>query len=143
MTLKWNPEKWYDFRDSVFKVVGMINKAQALESLGRTVLWAAVYGVAQSWTRLKWLSSSSSSSAFNPGKVAREQIRNHLEFLFRVWTSSWRRWGPLTVENQDTDYRSHIFSKVSGRHWGKESQVALHNTHIENINIFLIFDLEK
>ena len=24
--------------------------------------WAAVYGVAQSWTRLKWLSSSSSSS---------------------------------------------------------------------------------
>ena len=26
--------------------------------------WAAVYGVAQSWTRLKWLSSSSSSSLF-------------------------------------------------------------------------------
>ena len=25
--------------------------------------WAAVYGVAQSWTQLKWLSSSSSSSA--------------------------------------------------------------------------------
>ena len=25
--------------------------------------WAAVYGVAQSWTRLKWLSSSSSSSS--------------------------------------------------------------------------------
>ena len=25
-------------------------------------LWAAVYGIAQSWTRLKWLSSSSSSS---------------------------------------------------------------------------------
>ena len=24
--------------------------------------WAAIYGVAQSWTRLKWLSSSSSSS---------------------------------------------------------------------------------
>ena len=27
------------------------------------VWWAAVYGVAQSWTRLKWLSSSSSSSS--------------------------------------------------------------------------------
>ena len=27
--------------------------------------WAAVYGVAQSWTRLKWLSSSSSSSLVN------------------------------------------------------------------------------
>ena len=32
------------------------------ESLGRGAWWAAVYGVAQSWTRLKWLSSSSSSS---------------------------------------------------------------------------------
>ena len=32
------------------------------ESQGRGSLWAAVYGVAQSWTRLKWLSSSSSSS---------------------------------------------------------------------------------
>ena len=28
----------------------------------RGAWWAAVYGVAQSWTRLKWLSSSSSSS---------------------------------------------------------------------------------
>ena len=27
--------------------------------------WAAVYGVAQSWTRLKWFSSSSSSSCLN------------------------------------------------------------------------------
>ena len=27
--------------------------------------WAAVYGVAQSWTRLKWLSSSSSSIQFS------------------------------------------------------------------------------
>ena len=31
------------------------------ESQGRGVWWAAVYGVAQSRTRLKWLSSSSSS----------------------------------------------------------------------------------
>ena len=31
------------------------------ESQGRGAWWAAVYGVAQSWTRLKWLSSSSSS----------------------------------------------------------------------------------
>ena len=29
----------------------------------RGAWWAAVYGVAQSWTRLKWLSSSSSSSS--------------------------------------------------------------------------------
>ena len=31
------------------------------ESQGRGSLWAAVYGVAQSWTQLKWLSSSSSA----------------------------------------------------------------------------------
>ena len=31
------------------------------ESQGRGAWWAAVYGVAQSWTRLKWLSSSSHS----------------------------------------------------------------------------------
>ena len=30
------------------------------ESQGRGAWWAAVYGVTQSWTRLKWLSSSSS-----------------------------------------------------------------------------------
>ena len=30
--------------------------------------WAAVYGVAQSWTRLKWLSSSSSSSTREQGR---------------------------------------------------------------------------
>ena len=29
------------------------------ESQGRGVWWAAFYGVAQSWTRLKWLSSNS------------------------------------------------------------------------------------
>ena len=33
-------------------------------SQGREIWWAAVYGVAQSQTRLKWLSSSSSRSYF-------------------------------------------------------------------------------
>ena len=32
------------------------------ECQGRVAWWAAIYGVAQSWTRLKWLSSSSSAS---------------------------------------------------------------------------------
>ena len=32
----------------------------------RGAWWAAVYGVAQSWTLLKWLSSSSSSSHLEP-----------------------------------------------------------------------------
>ena len=35
------------------------------ESEGWGAWWAAVYGVAQSWTRLKWLSSSSSSSSLH------------------------------------------------------------------------------
>lgn len=64
MILQLNPEKWYDFRDSIFKVMGLINKAQALESLGHTVLYRG--------------------SVFDPGKGAREQIRNHLEFFLRV-----------------------------------------------------------
>ena len=34
------------------------------ESQGRGAWWAAVYGVAQSWTRLKWLSSSSKNKYF-------------------------------------------------------------------------------
>ena len=37
------------------------------ESQGREAWWAAVSGVAQSWTRLKQLSSSSSSSEFDDG----------------------------------------------------------------------------
>ena len=36
------------------------------ESQGRGTWWAAVYGVAQSQTWLKWLSSSSSSSSIHP-----------------------------------------------------------------------------
>ena len=36
------------------------------ESQGRGAWWAAVYGVAQSWTRLKRLSSSSSSTLVPP-----------------------------------------------------------------------------
>ena len=31
--------------------------------------WAAVYGVAQSWTRLKWLSSSSRSTIVSPSHL--------------------------------------------------------------------------
>ena len=43
------------------------------ESQGRAAWWAAIYGVAQSWTRLKRLSSGSSSSSpsYRPGSVWR------------------------------------------------------------------------
>ena len=40
--------------------------------------WAAVFGVAQSRTRLKWLSSSSSS----PFEERREKIANWIHFFF-------------------------------------------------------------
>ena len=40
------------------------------ESQGRWSLWAAVYGVAQSWTRLMRLSSSSSNPKPRTGKYA-------------------------------------------------------------------------
>ena len=43
--------------------------------------WAAVYGVAQSWTRLKWLSSSSSSSTVD--------LQCHVSFRC---TSKWLRY---------------------------------------------------
>ena len=42
--------------------------------------WAAVYGVAQSWTRLKQLSSSSSKSFVVSGLTCRSLIR--FEFIF-------------------------------------------------------------
>ena len=37
--------------------------------------WTAVYGVAQSWTRLKWLSSSSSSSKLLPSLLVHKTKR--------------------------------------------------------------------
>ena len=45
--------------------------------------WAAVYGVTQSWTRLKRLSSSSSSSV-----VAAVQSLSHIRLIAAPWTSA-------------------------------------------------------
>ena len=79
--------------------------------------WAAVYGVAQSWTRLKWLSSSSSSRAvipwdstcFYPKTKRKIWIGNLCLWRLRVghdWATSlslftfmhWRRkWQPTPV----------------------------------------------
>ena len=55
----------------------------------RGAWWAAVYGVAQSWTRLKWLSSSSSNC--NVGMPVRNE---HLK-MFCHFLLQWRRkqWG--------------------------------------------------
>ena len=57
------------------------------ESQGRRSQWAAVYGVAQSWTWLKWLSSSSSPDlqVRNSGGGAQEFCYNRF-FSYSWWT---------------------------------------------------------
>ena len=71
--------------------------------------WAAVYGVTQSQTRLKWVSSSSSSiygymcSGFPRGASGKEpacQCRRHKRCRFSPWIEKlpWRRAWQLTPE---------------------------------------------
>ena len=59
------------------------------ESRDRGAWWAVVFGVAQSWTRLKWLSSSSSNSDY----IA----------------SSWRLVGVLFLPPSDAYVRSFLY----------------------------------
>ena len=51
-------------------------------------LWAAVYGVAHSWTRLKWLSSSSSSS-----RIFSCAIQPLSAVVCRIWFPD-QQWNP-------------------------------------------------
>ena len=54
---------WSDCSISILLGTGHPLQCSCLENpRDRGAWWAAIYGVAQSWTRLKWLSSSSSSS---------------------------------------------------------------------------------
>ena len=53
--------------------------------------WAAVYGVAQSWTRLKWLSSSSSSSSIPIQVFKKANIFIFLGPLIIIWSISFRK----------------------------------------------------
>ena len=61
------------------------------ESQGRGAWWAAIYGVAQSRTRLKWLSSSSSKfrlgvkNSFSVSRVMRTSFWVHINL-----SSSWK-----------------------------------------------------
>ena len=69
---------------------------------GRT-WWAAVYGVTQSWTRLKQLSSSSSSKAFDGLPMwcsGKESAGQYKRCSFYPWAGKipWRRkWQPTPV----------------------------------------------
>ena len=47
--------------------------------------WAAIYGVAQSWTQLKWLSSSSSSRYIPTYKTGLVYIFSHVQFVFSFY----------------------------------------------------------
>ena len=59
-------------------------------SRDRGAWWAATYGVAQSWTRLKWLSSSSVINVFFSGKVQ--------PGLSPVTRSDFLSWGILSCD---------------------------------------------
>ena len=72
----------------------------------RGAWWAAIYGVAQSWTRLKRLSSSSSSSS-------RRKMRGFLrrEEWFRI--ESAQQWLPVTRVSECLHTITHVwFNKV-------------------------------
>ena len=64
--------------------------------MDRGAWWAAIYGVAQSWTRLKWLSSSSSWERFMVGGEGNDRGWDgwmaSLTWWTRVWTSSKNLW---------------------------------------------------
>ena len=51
--------------------------------------WAAIYGVTQSWTRLKWLSSSSSSKKYIIWKIYRKETFTNRNYLLLNWTVNW------------------------------------------------------
>ena len=70
------------------------------ESQGRGAWWAAVYGVAQSRIRLKWLSSSSSSSFtsklfLGPPLIQRTTGEFCQIYLVKKW--EWRTWEKQTL----------------------------------------------
>ena len=69
------------------------------KSQGRGAWWAAVYGVAQSWTRLKRLSSSSSSSR---EKVVRVLVTQSCLTLLTSWTVAHQ--APLSMDFSRPEY---------------------------------------
>ena len=61
--------------------------------------WTAVYGVAHSWTRLKWLSSSSSSSS---EKVVEVSVTQSCLTLLTSWTVAHQ--APLSMDFSGPEY---------------------------------------
>ena len=84
------------------------------ESQGRGAWWAAVSGVAQSQTWLKWLSSSSSSHGYHRGRLG-VAFWWHFGSLFWTWISK----GILTCV---TSFHPHKHLFYRWEKWGSETQ---------------------
>ena len=84
------------------------------ESQGRGAWWAAVYGVSQSWTRLKRLSSNSSSSIVVDTVVSLSPddlfIKEDTQLLSCIWLFAppWSPQAPLSIGFSRQEYRSEL-----------------------------------
>ena len=75
--------------------------------------WAAIYGVAQSWTRLKWLSGSSSmalSGGGNDNPLQYSYLKNPMDR--GVWQAAVHRF----AESDTTQHRYDLIGRLP---WGK------------------------
>ena len=93
------------------------------ESQGQGAWWAAVYGVAQSWTRLKWLSSS----------TADQKNVSRLESLTRPTPTNihFKTMGlELTIERFYQTHSHNIHFKVTGsvRRFSKRRNILKQDT---------------
>ena len=70
----------------------------------RGVWWAAVYGVTQSWTQLKWLSSSSSSLYCNMKRVLEMDGIDDFETIWIVLNTS-----QVCIKNDCNGKASYLF----------------------------------
>ena len=86
--------------------------------------WAAVYGVAQSWTRLKWLSSSSSSSIWLSWVFVAEcglSLAAESGGYSSLWCMGFSLWGFLFLLGKSHGQRSLAGYSPQGR---KESDTT-------------------
>ena len=72
----------------------------------RRAWWAAVHQVPQSWTWLKWFSSSSSSSSVTI-HVIFSVMWTYLNFSWLMWMSSWSGWPSDPAAPKTISIKSH------------------------------------
>ena len=91
--------------------------------------WAAIYGVAQSWTRLRWLSSSSNSSMIGCWRGAEFATpkcaslkRILLSCLFLRNTKHRRRGKVMFLQEKSYIYKGNLHCEVSPFLWENKAQ---------------------